>query len=251
MSRDLIATLAMYDRAETAPANDAFWSAIRAALGDGPAALTRGDDLWALWQSPDLLLGQTCGLPFRARLHGHVTLVGTPDYGLPGCAPGYYNSVFVARDDTPLTARKGQRFAYNEPLSQSGWAAPALHMQALGITPGAFSQTGAHRASARAVAEGHADFAALDALSWAMIRAHDPFAADLHVIDATAPTPGLPFITALGRDPAPLRAAITTAINTLPDAHRSALHLRGLTTISEQDYLAMPTPPPPASPSNR
>lgn len=241
----MIATLAMYDRAETAPANDTFWSAIRSALGYGPATLTRGADLWTLWQSPELLLGQTCGLPFRARLHGHVSLVGTPDYGLPGCPPGYYTSVFVARDDAPLAARSGQRFAYNEPLSQSGWAAPALHMQALGLTPGALLQTGAHRASARAVAEGRADFAALDALSWALIRAHDPFAEGLHEIATTDPTPGLPLITALGRDPAPLRAAVNAAITALPAETRAALHLKGLVPIPEADYLALPTPAPP------
>ena len=27
---------------------------------------------------PDLVLAQTCGFPYRAKLHHHVTLTGTP-----------------------------------------------------------------------------------------------------------------------------------------------------------------------------
>ena len=95
----MIAALPMYDRPETAAATDRYWGLIRDGLRareiEAPDDLTRTDDLWTLWQSPDLVLAQTCGLPFRARLHGQVQLVGTPDFGLPGCAPGYYNSVII------------------------------------------------------------------------------------------------------------------------------------------------------------
>lgn len=242
----MIATLAMYDRAETAPANDALWAAIRAALGYGPDRLTRTGDLWDHWRAPELLLGQTCGLPLRAKLHGKATLVGTPDYGLEGCPPGYYRSVFVARSADPLTAFSQKRFAFNDPLSQSGWAAPSLHLQEQNISPGALVQTGSHRASALAVAQGRADFAALDALSWQLIQAHDAFASTLHPIAVTIPTPGLPFITALGRDPQPLRTAIQEAIRTLSDEQLAPIHLRGLVEIPEQSYLDMPIPAPPA-----
>ena len=246
MNGALIAALPMYDRAETAAANDAFWQAIRARLGHGPDALTRTGDLWPLWQSPGLLLAQTCGLPFRARLHGHVTLVGTPDYGLEGCPPGHYRSVFVARDPSAtLETLAAGTFAYNEPLSQSGWAAPQAHMAGLGLSPRAFLQTGAHRAAARAVAEGAADFAALDALTWELIRAHDGFATTLHPIAHTVPTPGLPLITARSRDREPLFAAVAAAIADLSPEDRTALHLRGLVHIPAADYLALPLPAPP------
>ncbi|WP_322865487.1 phosphate/phosphite/phosphonate ABC transporter substrate-binding protein [Aquicoccus sp. G2-2] len=246
-SASLLAALPMYDRAETATANDTLWAAIRGELGHGPETLTRGGDLWALWQSPDLLLAQTCGLPYRARLHDAVRLVGTPDYGLDGCPPGYYRSIFIARrTDRHQTVQSlaGQRFAYNEGLSQSGWAAPALHMQERGLSFGALIQTGSHQASARAVAEGRADFAAIDALTWALITAHDPFAANLRSIAETTATPGLPFITALARDPAPLFNAIRAAISNVSTRTRAALSLRGLVHIPETAYLAMPTPPP-------
>ena len=245
----MIALLGMYDRPETAGANDRFWSAIRARLGYGPETLTRGCDFWEAWQSPDLLLSQTCGLPFRARLHDKVTLVATPDYGLPGCPPGYYNSVFIAHcDDTGATLETlcSGTLAYNEPLSQSGWAAPYAHLTALGLTPAAFVQSGGHRASAEAVANGKARFAALDALTWEMIRRYDPFAVDLVEIARTAPTPALPYITASSGDPIALADAIEGAITDLTPEDRATLALRGLCRLSAAAYLAVPIPPSPA-----
>ena len=98
-----LASLPMYDRPETAAANDRYWQAIRTRLGEGPETLTRTGELWEHWLAPDLVLSQTCGYPYRARLHGQVTLVGTPDYGLDGCPPGHYRSIFVARADDPRT----------------------------------------------------------------------------------------------------------------------------------------------------
>ena len=93
----MIASLAMYDRAEAQPANDRLWGLIRDGLrrsgGAAPDRLTRGDGAyWPAWEAPDLVLSQTCGYPFRARLIGTVTLIGTPDYGVTGCPPGHYCS---------------------------------------------------------------------------------------------------------------------------------------------------------------
>ncbi|SEO63300.1 ABC transporter, phosphonate, substrate-binding protein [Salinihabitans flavidus] len=244
----MIAQLAMYDRPETAAATDRFWAAIRGHLGEGPERLDRDTPLWEAWQSPDLLLAQTCGLPFRSRLHPRVTLVATPDHGLPGCPPGHYTSVFVAhrtRADAALADFAGARFAYNEALSHSGWAAPRTHMDAAGLRMGTLVPTGAHRASARAVAEGRADLAGLDALTWEMIRRHDDFAADLVEIARTDPTPALPYITARNRDPEPLRTALSAAVDTLSPADRDTLHLRAIVTIPASTYLAVPTPPAP------
>lgn len=248
----MIASLPMYDRPETAGANDRFWRAIAAALRDrgidAPAALDRKRDLWETWLSPDLLLSQTCGFPYRARLHGKVALVATPVLDLPGAPPGHYYSVLVARRGDPrrdLSDFDGATLAYNDPLSQSGWAAPAAHARAAGIAFGRVLETGAHRASARAVAEGRADIAAIDALTWRTIRRWDDFARDLAEIGRTAPTPALPWITAIGHDPAPIAAAIGEAIARLSPVDRDTLGIEGALRIGPEAYLAVPTPPPP------
>lgn len=244
----MIAWLGMYDMTPIRGANDRFWQAIRAELGDGPERLCRADDPWAVWQSPDLLLAQTCGMPYRTRLHRHVTLVATPDYGLPGCPKGHYNSVIVVRSDAAgnrIEDFAGGTLAYNEALSQSGWAAPATHFADRGLRFDRLLRTGAHAASARAVAEGRADIAGIDALTWALLCEHDPLAEALRVIDRTAPTPALPYITAGTRDPEPLRTALPRALARLSPADRAALHLRGFEVLPERAYLAVPTPPPP------
>ncbi len=249
----MIASLGMYDRPETSAANDRLWAAVRENLRAqglaAPDSLTRGEGAyWPAWEDPALVLSQTCGYPFRARLHGRVTLVGTPDYALPGCPPGYYHSVFVARADDPrgLPALAEGRLAFNEALSQSGWAAPAHHLLSLGLMPRPMLKTGGHRLSAAAVAEGRADLAALDAVTWALIRRHDTFAATLREVARTTPTPGLPLIARAGADAAAAFTAVSGAIAALSPADRDTLLLRGLVAIPAKDYLAVPTPPPPA-----
>ena len=119
----MIASLGMYDMPHLRDAHDRLWSGIRDALGYGPHHLTRDGDPWTEWQSPDLLLAQTCGLPYRARLHGRVTLIGTPDYNLPNCPPGHYFSYIIRRRDDPRDLKELSKqgvMAFNEPLSQSG-----------------------------------------------------------------------------------------------------------------------------------
>ncbi|WP_348539114.1 PhnD/SsuA/transferrin family substrate-binding protein [Ruegeria sp. R8_1] len=242
----MIAALGMYDLPSLRPANDRYWSLIRSALGYGPVELTRVAEPWDIWLNPDLLFAQTCGMPFRTRLYGHVQLVGTPDYGLSGCPPGHYRSVFVARarDSRGLADLSRGTFAYNEATSQSGWAGPLVHLERMGLCPLSGLETGSHAMSARAVAEGDADFAALDALTWLMLKEHTKLGTELRDVDATEPTPALPYVTSGTQDATAVAKAVRHAINALPPRDRNALHLLDLITIPAQDYLATPNPSP-------
>jgi ABC-type phosphate/phosphonate transport system substrate-binding protein len=243
----MIAGLPMYDRAETRAANDRLWAAIRARLGHGPAHLDRESDVWTLWRNPELVLAQTCGMPYRTRLHGKVALVGTPDHRLADCPAGYYNSVLVTRrgDSGAVEAYAGRRLAYNEAGSQSGWAAPQTHAAGLGFTFSLLLHSGAHRESARAVAEERADIAALDAVSWELIRRFDGFAAGLQEIGRTEPTPALPYIAAAGSERDAVFRAVSVGIDALAEEDRTLLCLHGLVAIPDEAYLAVPTPPGP------
>jgi ABC-type phosphate/phosphonate transport system substrate-binding protein len=248
----MIASLGMYDFGPAQGANDRLWVLIRTGLrGRGiaaPESLTRGEHAyWDAWQSPQLILSQTCGYPFRARLHDRVTYVGTPDYEVDGCGPGQYRSVFVVREDDSrqrLNDFHGARFAYNEGLSQSGWAAPQTHAAKLGLRLLPAVQTGAHRLSAQAVVEGKADIAALDAVTHALMQACGQ-TEGLRVIAMTDPTPGLPCITHKDRDPQPIFDAVSEAIAALPAEDRATLRLRGFVRLPVADYLAVPNPPSP------
>ena len=104
----MIACFPMYDRPFLRPATDALWHAIaiacRARGIDAPAELSRHDDYVNLWAHPDLLVGMTCGKPYREGLCDTSVLIGNFDYGLAGCPPGYYNSHIITHIDSPRQA---------------------------------------------------------------------------------------------------------------------------------------------------
>lgn len=245
----MLASLPMYDRPELTQAHRAYWGLIRDALHklgiQGDSDLTPEGLGLDFWRSPDLCFSQTCGLPYRKWLHGDVQLVGTPDFGLEGCPPGYYRSALVARKDDPrrgLADFAGAVLAINGTNSHSGYAAFFNHIAQNPLPVKACVTSGAHRASARAVAEERADLASLDAVSWRLIQRWDSFADQLKVLEYTTPTPGLPYICGPRVDAAQVAQAVRGAIDALPHAQRDALGIVGLVSIPKADYLAVPVP---------
>lgn len=259
--RGMIASFPMYDWPQTRPAWNRFWAATvseyrawcktdRSDLPDIAPTLTWDGQTEAHWHAPDLSLSQTCSLPYRTRLQPQVTLLGSFDFGLPGCAPGYYNSVFVMRKNDRRHATEhwsDLRLAYNAADSQSGWAAAYFHLAPLGIMFADGVETGAHAASARAVAEGRADIAALDAQTYRLLCRHAPVMEALVEVGRTEPTPGLPLITRRGWDAGEFWAAMDIAFNDMPTSDKEALDLRGLTPLHPDRYMALEVPPSPAN----
>lgn len=246
----MIASLMMYLRPETEAAHGRYWALIRAELAArgiaSPAELSNEAEEFSVWRARNLVLSQTCGMPYRLWLHEDVTLIGTPDFGVEGCPPGHYNSVFVVRADDPretLSDFADARFTYNQTFSQSGYAAAHAHCAPLGFWFSDRVQSHGHRASAQSVAEGRADIAALDAVSWRLIQRYDGFAAGLRVLARTVPTPGLPYIAGRDADRAATFAAVSAAITRLTPEDAETLGLRGLVDIPKAAYLAVPNPP--------
>lgn len=246
----MIASLMMYARPELAAPHARYWALIRAALAqrgiDSPERLANEAEEFAVWRDPGLVTSQTCGMPYRLWLHDEVQLVGTPDYGLEHCPPGYYRSPVVVRADDPragLQEFSAARLAYNVTHSQSGFASIYNTVQPMGFWFADRVETGGHHASAKAVAEGRADLAALDAVTWALIQRYDSFADRLRVLEWTTPTPGLPYITSRSMNADAVFDAVAEAIAQLDEADRSALMLRGIVKIDKADYLAVPNPP--------
>lgn len=246
----MIASLMMYARPETAEAHSRLWTGIRVQLVArgvcAPDALSQTAEEFEVWENPDLVLSQTCSLPYRTRLKDKVRLVSTPDYALSGCAPGYYRSAFIVRCDDKrctLTDFATARFAYNMNHSHSGFAGPYSHTRALNFWFDHTVQSGAHLTSARMVAERRADIAAIDTQTWRLIRRYEPWAADLRVLEYTAPSPGLPFITGLNQDPEEIFSAVEDAVANLSAEDKDLLDLRGLVQIPKAAYLELPVPP--------
>lgn len=217
----MIAALPMYDWPEERAAVDAWYARLRDRVPFLPAALTRDREAQAVWRDPALGFGQTCWGPLRQGLLSHLRVLAQPDYGdVPGGRGPFYRSALVARAGRAAPVPEGPgaalpapggRFAFNARDSLSGWLGLA---QDAGDPAGwaeALVETGSHRASVRAVAEGRADLAAIDARSWALALKHEPCAAALVVVGWTAERPGLPYVTARATPPdqvAALRAAL-------------------------------------------
>jgi hypothetical protein len=213
----VIAALPMYDRPENRAAHDALWALIRDGLRargvEAPDALDRETDYMEGWGRPNLVLGQICNLPWRARFRDRVTLIGA-------------------------------RFALNDPLSNSGWDLPQDWARQAGVTLRPVALTGSHLGSLSAVAEGRADLAGIDAITFRNLQRWEPLAARLRVVARTATSPGMSFITAPGRDPGPYREAIREAIAAVPAWASEDLGLRGLIVLPPSAY-DRPLPPAP------
>ena len=239
----------MYSRPELADAHGRYWALIHTNLldagEDSPEQLSESSDLFATWTRSDLVLSQTCAMPYRLELSERVSLVGTPDFAVTGCPPGFYRSAIVVRasdDRETLLDFASARFAYNELVSQSGYGAPVNHVKTHGFWFEETCSTGGHEASAHAVANGTADIASLDAVSWRLLQRYDDVSKQLRVLDWTVPTPGLPYISRLGADVDVLFAAVRSAIHALDASDRHALGLRDLVSIPASAYLAVPNP---------
>jgi hypothetical protein len=246
-----IAFLPMYAVGGAQEHADMLWSCLRDSLRRSgfaaPEHVSRITPRVDGWLHPDLILGQTCGLPYITRLCERVELVGTPDYGVEGCEPGFYHSTFVVSASDRrrhLSDFFGATLAVNGRDSQSGYGAimrAAAPLAKAGRFFGRAIHTGSHDASMRLVAEGAADIASIDSVTWRMSRAFDPLTGGLQSIGTSEPTPGLPFIVATGRFDGGLFDAVRGGVAVLPDGTRKAFGLRDVVQLRRMDYEIIKT----------
>jgi ABC-type phosphate/phosphonate transport system substrate-binding protein len=242
----------MYDFAPLGVANDALWASLARSLGAAglpgvPEALDRARPLDAIWADPALLLAQTCGWPLMTSLAGRVTLIATPHYELPGCDGPYHRSFVVVRTDDPardLRDLRGRQLALNLWDSNSGMnllRALVAPLAEDGRFFGAIELTGGHVNSLAAVADGRADAACIDCVTFGLLARHRPDAvAPVRVLAETQPSPSLPFITrqdAPTDEVAALRAALAEALDS---AAVAPLAISGISELTLADYQVLP-----------
>ena len=247
----MIASLPMYRNTATQGACDRFWTVwaekLRKRGIDAPMHLTIEDDAESTWSDPALLISQTCGYPYASSLRDKVRLVATPHYAVEGCnGPAYCSWIVVHVDSiaTILQDLEGLRVAFNGSGSQSGYnnfraaIAPLTHGKKF------FSethQTGSHAESMRYVADGKADCAAIDAVSWVLTLEEEPLLdKKLRRMAITPEVPGLPFITSADRSDEDVTAMRNALLDTLCDATLSedlaTLKLCGATVLDDSAY---------------
>ncbi len=206
----MLATLPMYDWPEAHKETDAQWHRMRDALRaegvETPDKLDRSVGYVASWARPDLVLGQACGLPLAEGRTGPAAVIGAMKFGLPDCEDGAYYSHLITRLGNRLSVGElsGRSFAVNDLGSQSGYGV----LRKLNLLGGNVVETGSHRASIIAVAEGRADFAAIDAQTWRLAERFEPAARRVTILAQTEPTIAPAIVAAEGADVARYRRAL-------------------------------------------
>lgn len=154
------------------------------------------------YQSSNLILGHTCGYPYVTRWNKSHRLVCVPQFDVAGCDGKHYSSWFVCgskdhRDS--IEAFEGGIAVINAVTSNSGMNVLRYHVSPFVKKDRFFNDvliSGSHLASLRAVAEGLADIAAIDAVSYHHImRAEPALAGQTKIWGQSVKTTGLPFIT--------------------------------------------------------
>ena len=249
------AALPMYDLPELRDANDALWSALSARLRDAgvrgaPSRLTRRPDVAGLCEDPRLLLSQTCGLPFIRGQREWVRLVATPGYRAQGCDGPFHRSAVLVRLNEPaqgLYDMQGSRLALNDIHSNTGMNLLRSELAPFARERAFFRQvvlTGSHASSAAAVAEGRADLAAVDCVTWAHLqRLASTLSRRLRVLAWTTRSPGLPLVTGRLTDHATFRV-LEDALNAIADdpamaATRATLLLDRFHKLPERHYRSL------------
>ena len=163
-----------------------------------------------------------------------------------GGRPIYFSDVIVRRD-SPFRSfldLRGRSWAYNEPLSQSGYGITRYHLLRLGEIDGFFGEVikaGFHEESIRMVARGEVDASAIDSQVLAVALRDEPgLAAALRVIDALGPSTIQP-VAVSKRVPAELRAGILEVLLALHEDPAMRRRLAGgmverFVPVSPADY---------------
>jgi phosphonate transport system substrate-binding protein len=134
-----------------------------------------------------------------------------------GGRPIYFSDVIVQRD-SPFRSfldLRGRSWAYNEPLSHSGYGITRYHLVTLGETDGFFGEVveaGFHQTAIRMVARGEVDGSAIDSQVLAIeVRDHPELTEQIRVVEALGPSTIQP-VAVSRRVPEDLREAIQDSL---------------------------------------
>lgn len=242
------AKMPLYDWPEFHDRTEQLWARIRLAARDEgldlPEALDHTAQRLSAWMSDSLIFSQLCGSPWHRHHRLTARYLASSNFDLGDNDPGTYYSKIVVRADADwpsLQALVGAsaRFAFNDDDSQSGVHCLRPLTDVEPLLAGGF-ESGGHRFSMEAVANGRADFAAIDAFSFTLAeRAMPELTTALRVIAQTDPRPAPVLITAkaLGEDTgARLRRAVLTGLSDLPADLTQAYSFRGAVDLGEAAY---------------
>ena len=144
--------------------------------------------------------------------------------------PIYFSDVIVPResDARSFLDLRGRSWAFNEPLSHSGYGITRYHLLRLGETNGFFGdviEASFHETAIRMVADGRVDGSAIDSQVLAVAMRDDPSLSEaLRVVDALGPSTIQP-VAVSRRVPEALRNAVQATLVSMADDPRGRRRL--------------------------
>jgi len=186
-----------------------------------------------LLKEGELDLAFVCGGPY---VEGHDEF-GLELLVMPETLSGetVYYSYMIVPAQSPAKGfddLRGKRFAFTDPMSNSGKLVPEYLLAQQGETPehffGEVIYTSAHDKSIRAVAEGEVDGAAVDSLIYEYLLRKEPsLAKKIRILTRSAPY-GIPPVVVRPTIPAPLRERLRTVLLAMHEDPEGALILQGM-----------------------
>jgi ABC-type phosphate/phosphonate transport system substrate-binding protein len=238
----MIASLGMYPFGHLRDDYDRLWAAVCANLGEAPEVLSHDLELHQVWEHHELLVGQTCGWPLVTTLPD-LLVIGAFDPAVPFATNGRYRSVAIASKPLGIDhwrAEPGTRVAINSFDSLSGWVSLCDVWDGV---PTSVLEAGAHIDSMRAVAEGRADVASIDAVSFEFIADTMPMLAGrVHIVGHGPSVPSLPLVMAPAHAHrlTEVRAAFADAVaDPALAAVCARLRIGGFVSFDRSDYLPL------------
>lgn len=201
------ASLPMYDFRELRAANEAWWSGIashmrRMGINNVPAKLQQESPVHTLWQHPHLFMSQCCGFDVVFGYKDKLSPLLVTDWDVEGCDDGQYSSWIVVHENSKaqqLFDLKGCVAAINGPESHSGMHALLALVQPLsqqGVFFNSIIESGAHISSLSLLQHRHVDVAAIDCVTYALLKAYRPTAIEgTRIIGQTKLAPAHPYVT--------------------------------------------------------
>jgi ABC-type phosphate/phosphonate transport system substrate-binding protein len=203
---------------------------------------------------PGLWFGHTCGYPLMTQLKDYVSPFCVPLFDVPGTDGRFYSSRIIVGADSDIDsveASRGRVAVMNNPDSNSGMNvlrhAVAGVFDSMSDSNGFFARvvtSGGHLHSLEAVANGSADIAAIDCVSYQLIADWRPeLCADIRIIGESVKTCGLPLVMThadmAASDTGTMIGNLNQALELCDDVVRDTLHLTGFAGVRLDDYSSI------------
>ena len=242
----------MYDMPEVSAALDDWWDGLarhfrREGLTDVPDTIVRQRTVRDLWDDTDLWFSQCCGYDLVSHYGGKLQPLATPHFSAPECKGADYSSVIIVAADCKaadvldmfdaICVINGQQ-SHSGMNALRGLVAPVSHA---GRFFSQIKESGSHAASLHMLQRAEADVAAIDCVTYALLKRYRPQA--LHgtrKLGRTYRAPGIPYVAREMTDDDTIRRMCNAIFQAFADptlaAVREALLLKDVEKVTASQY---------------